>query len=60
MILEETYTLANGVEIPKLGLGTWLISNEAVVQGLSPERVAGYVAHPPPPGLRSSRVRATA
>lgn len=25
MILQETYTLANGVEIPKLGLGTWLI-----------------------------------
>lgn len=25
MILEETYTLSNGLEIPKLGLGTWLI-----------------------------------
>lgn len=25
MILEETYTLANGVKIPKLGLGTWCI-----------------------------------
>lgn len=25
MILEETYTLANGVTIPKLGLGTWRI-----------------------------------
>ena len=24
MILEETYTLPNGVEIPKLGFGTWL------------------------------------
>ena len=30
MILEETYTLSNGVQIPKLGLGTWLIpDNEA-------------------------------
>ncbi|MFW9804510.1 MAG: aldo/keto reductase, partial [Candidatus Thorarchaeota archaeon] len=28
MILEEEYTLSNGVEIPKLGLGTWFISNE--------------------------------
>jgi diketogulonate reductase-like aldo/keto reductase len=25
MILEETYTLTNGVNIPKLGLGTWRI-----------------------------------
>lgn len=25
MILEETFTLSNGVEIPKLGLGTWRI-----------------------------------
>jgi diketogulonate reductase-like aldo/keto reductase len=25
MILDETFTLANGVEIPKLGIGTWRI-----------------------------------
>ena len=30
MILQESYTLSNGVQIPKLGLGTWLIpDNEA-------------------------------
>ena len=28
MILNETYTLANGVAIPKLGLGTWMIAND--------------------------------
>ena len=28
MILEEKYTLSNGVEIPKLGLGTWFIKDE--------------------------------
>lgn len=28
MILDETYTLSNGVQIPKLGLGTWLIGDE--------------------------------
>lgn len=28
MILKETYTLENGVEIPKLGLGTWMIEND--------------------------------
>lgn len=26
--INETYTLSNGVKISKLGLGTWLISNE--------------------------------
>ena len=29
MILQETYTLANGIAIPKLGLGTWFIDNKA-------------------------------
>jgi diketogulonate reductase-like aldo/keto reductase len=28
MILEETYTLSNGVTIPKLGLGMWLINQD--------------------------------
>ena len=31
MILEETYKLSNGVEIPTLGLGTWMIDNTDVV-----------------------------
>ena len=26
MILEETYTMSNGVKIPKIALGTWLMS----------------------------------
>lgn len=38
-ILEETYTLSNGMEIPKLGLGTWFINDrdaaEAVRQAVS-------------------------
>ena len=28
MILHENYTLANGVQIPRLGLGTWMIPDE--------------------------------
>jgi len=38
-MLQETYTLSNGVTIPKLGLGTWFINNgnaaEAVRQAVS-------------------------
>lgn len=41
MILNEKYTLSNGVEIPKLGLGTWMIpdkqTNEAVRAAVSIE-----------------------
>lgn len=29
-MLNETYTLNNGVQVPKLGLGTWFISNKNV------------------------------
>lgn len=42
MILEETYTLSNGVEIPKLGLGTWLIKNDDVVQAVKDAVAIGY------------------
>lgn len=30
MMLNETYTLSNGVKIPKLGLGTWFIDDDKV------------------------------
>lgn len=42
MILEETYTLPNGVEIPKLGLGTWLVSDGDVVQAVEDAIAIGY------------------
>jgi diketogulonate reductase-like aldo/keto reductase len=42
MILEETYTLANGVEIPKLGLGTWMISEQDVEQAVRDAIEMGY------------------
>ena len=42
MILEEKYTLSNGVEIPKLGLGTWFISNKDVVQAVVEAAKIGY------------------
>lgn len=42
MILEETFTLANGVVIPKLGLGTWRIDDDAVGQVVRDAIGIGY------------------
>lgn len=42
MILNENYTLNNELKIPKLGLGTWFIDNEAVVQAVKDAVQLGY------------------
>jgi len=42
MILQETYKLNNGVEIPKLGYGTWMIDNDAVVEAVKTAIEIGY------------------
>jgi diketogulonate reductase-like aldo/keto reductase len=42
VILEEKYTLSNGVEIPNLGLGTWFISDTEVVQAVKDAAKIGY------------------
>ncbi len=42
MILEEKYRLSNGVEIPKLGLGTWFISNKDAGQAVKEAVKIGY------------------
>jgi diketogulonate reductase-like aldo/keto reductase len=42
MILDEKYTLSNGVEIPKIGLGTWFISNKNVGQAVKDAAKIGY------------------
>ena len=42
MILQETYTLANGVEIPKLGLGVWLIDKADAEQAVKDAVNIGY------------------
>lgn len=42
MILQENYTLPNGVKIPKLGLGTWMIGNDDVVQAVKSALEMGY------------------
>ena len=42
MILEENYTLHNGVQIPKIGLGTWFIKNENVAEAVRQATKIGY------------------
>ena len=42
MMLKETYTLTNGVEIPKLGLGTWFIPDENAAQAVKDAVKIGY------------------
>lgn len=42
MILDETYTLSNGVEIPKLGLGTWFIADDVAAQAVRDAISIGY------------------
>ncbi len=42
MILSETYKMNNGLEIPKLALGTWLIDNNNVVEAVREAVKIGY------------------
>lgn len=42
MILQETYTLSNGVKIPKLGLGTWFIPDGQAAEAVRTAVSLGY------------------
>lgn len=42
MIMNETYLLTNGIEIPKLGLGTWEIPDAKVAQAVRDAVKLGY------------------
>lgn len=42
MILNENYQLSNGIEIPKLGLGTWFIDDKDAAQAVVDAVKAGY------------------
>ncbi|MFD5778273.1 aldo/keto reductase [Streptomyces sp. PDY-4] len=41
-ILDETYTVAGGVEIPKLGLGTWFIDDDQAAEAVRAAVEIGY------------------
>lgn len=42
MVLNENYTLSNGVKIPKIGLGTWLIPDGEAAQAVCDAVAMGY------------------
>lgn len=42
MILDETYELSNGVKIPKVGFGTWMIENDKVAEAVRNAVKIGY------------------
>lgn len=42
MVLKENYTLNNGLKIPKLGLGTWMISNQDAATAVKDAAKTGY------------------
>ncbi|ARE41219.1 Aldo/keto reductase [Rhodovulum sp. P5] len=42
MILQDTQTLPNGVAIPKLALGTWMIDDDKVVEAVKAAVEIGY------------------
>ncbi|KFI46628.1 Aldo/keto reductase [Bifidobacterium bohemicum] len=41
-VLDEAYTLSNGVTIPKLGFGTWLIDDDKAGQAVETAIACGY------------------
>ena len=41
-MLKETYTLNNGVAIPKLGLGTWFIDDDKAADAVKQAVRIGY------------------
>ncbi|MBX4174086.1 MULTISPECIES: aldo/keto reductase [Streptomyces rochei group] len=41
-VLKETYTLSNGVEIPRLGLGTWFIDDDKAAEAVRAAVQIGY------------------
>lgn len=42
MIMQETYRMANGTEIPKLGLGTWFIEDDKAADAVCEAVKLGY------------------
>ena len=42
MIFNEAYTLANGMSIPKLGLGTWFIDDDKAAEAIRTAVKLGY------------------
>lgn len=41
-MLQETFTLQNGIKIPKLGLGTWFIDDDKAADAVKAATEIGY------------------
>lgn len=41
-MLSDTYELANGVQIPKIGYGTWMIEEKAAAKRVKQAIAVGY------------------
>lgn len=54
MILQEKYQLNSGINIPKVGFGTWMIDDEAVVQAVQDALEIGYVISIPHKHMKMS------
>ena len=50
MILNETYTLENGLSIPKLGLGTWFIDDDQAAEAVRIHKIQWHL-HNQSPGV---------
>ena len=42
MVASKTLTLSNGVEIPQIGLGTWLMNDEQAARAVEDALAVGY------------------
>ncbi|BAK20827.1 oxidoreductase of aldo/keto reductase family, subgroup 1 [Melissococcus plutonius ATCC 35311] len=40
--MNETFTLANNIKIPKIGFGTWMIKNEDAAKNVQDAIQVGY------------------
>lgn len=50
-MLKETFTLNNGVKIPKLGLGTWFIEGDKAADAVREAVKSGYRLIDTAPGI---------
>lgn len=43
-MMNETFTLSNGVSIPKIGYGTWMIEDSKAAEAVKKKRLKSVIA----------------